>query len=175
MAELADQTREEKWYESHRILYELAYREYEQATFELPGRLRDKVYSLLQLYVVTIGALFPLLNSILGDSRSCHSPALSYAAGGIGASLLVLALYYIRNGIQLRSYEIMDSTSIREVASEKYIDPLELVMALEKQLSFVRKKNADWVEELSLDIRRSYRLYFISLVFLTVSYLNTIL
>ncbi len=175
MAEPTEQVREERWYESHRILYELAYREYEQATFELPGRLRDKVYALLQLYVVTIGALFPLLTSILADSRSCHSSLLSYAAGAIGTVLLLLALYYIRNGIQLRSYEIMDSTSLRKLAMEKYMDPLDLVKVLEKQVSFIRKKNADWAEELSLDIRRSYHLYFVSLIFLAASYLNTIL
>ena len=97
MAEATEQIREQRWYESHRILYELAYREYEQATFELPGRLRDKVYALLQLYVVTIGALFPLLNSILSDTR--RALALSYAMGSIGTILLLLALYYIRNGI----------------------------------------------------------------------------
>jgi hypothetical protein len=173
MAEATEQIREERWYESHRILYELAYREYEQATFELPGRLRDKVYALLQLYVVTIGALFPLLNSILSDTR--HALSLSYATGSIGTILLILALYYIRNGIQLRSYEIMDSTAMRKLAMEKYMDPLDLVKVLEKQVSFIRKRNADWAEELSQDIRRSYRLYFVSLGFLAASYLNTIL
>src|SRR5256885_7909256 len=119
MPETNDQLREERWYESHRILYELAYREYEQATFELPGRLRDKVHALLQLYVITIGALFPLLNSILSGSCSCYTHVLSWVAGGIGTVLLFFALYFIRNGIQLRSYEIMDSTDLRNLAMEK--------------------------------------------------------
>ena len=69
----------------------------------------------------------------------------------------------------------MDSTDLRKLAMEKYMDPLELVKVLEKQVSFVRKKNADWAEERSLNIRRSYRLYFISLAFLALSYLNTLL
>ena len=174
MAEIFESQREQQYYETHRILYELSYREYEQATFELPGRLRDKAYALLQLYVVTIGVLPPLLTSILRASKHGDCAWGAWVSFGAGVILLVTAAYFIRDAIQLRSYDIMDSTAIRKTASEKFIHPLDLVKALENQAAIVRKKNADWAEELSKNIRRSYISYGNALLSLILCYLLTL-
>ena len=174
MAEMFDSQREQQYYETHRVLYELAYREYEQATFEQPGRLREKAYALLQLYVITIGGLLSLLLPLLTQTKHHENPFVAWIAFAIATGLLLFAIYYIRDAIQLRSYDIMDSTAIRKTALEKFIHPLDLVKSLEEEVSIVRKKNAEWAEELSKNIRRSYLCYAGAIFSLIVCYLLTL-
>ncbi|HET6401616.1 MAG TPA: hypothetical protein VFH95_09480 [Candidatus Kapabacteria bacterium] len=170
-------TDEQKLLESRKILFELSYKEYEEATFGLPGRLRQKAYLLLQLYTATIGVLPSLLSRIVrGFNVAEYSSSATVASvvGGLGLILLLMAFYFLKDAIHLKEYSIFSSSALRKLSKSEAIDPAVLADVASDELYVLTAQNGVWASELSKKIRGSYFSYYGSIILFLTVYLLTL-
>ena len=106
----------------------------------------------------------------------------NFTKGSIAVSLCIVtilmfgfACYFIRNVVQLKIRNTFDSQGVISLLERKQIPSEELCIAAAKSLRGYIEENAEAWNELSKEIRRSYRLYYASLFAGVILYIFCIL
>jgi hypothetical protein len=93
------------------------------------------------------------------------------------ASIIVfmVACYYIRNVLLLKLRNTFDSREMIKLLEKKEVPPEELCISAAQSLRGYIDENVSAWSELSMEIRRSYRLYYVALFASIVLYIICIL
>jgi hypothetical protein len=158
--------------ESWKLAMDLTLRDYEHTVTAWPATLREKGIAFIQLYIITLGAIPSYLGAILNYAHRFGSIGLSgnVTCGSIVIFLsiatfiaFILAWFYIRNVIFLRHRNTFDSAGVLKLLDTRDIMPEDLYSATSQRLHEYIEENSKTASELSNEIQRSYRYYFIAI------------
>ncbi len=170
--------------ESWKIVLDLTLRDYEHTANTWPASLREKGLAYVQLYTVSAGIIpiyfmavfrYALRFGPIGFSGNVTNGGIAIALCIVTILIFGFSCYFIRNVVQLKIRNTFDSEGVIALLERKQVPSEELCIAAAKSLRGYIEENAEAWNELSKEIRRSYRLYYASLFAGVILYIFCIL
>jgi hypothetical protein len=169
--------------EKQKVLYDLAYKQWDNTYNVLPEQFRDKTFKLVTIYTAVSVLLPQFVTSVSWCVKlslsSCsfvnHCIGLLSALGSIFAVVFLIRAYvHAYNTIKVRRFEAYTTSEFRAFVDNEDDDLLRIYKIAAQHLIEITKKNMKECGELVDQYRKSYSCFYLGFAAGIVSYLLTL-